>query len=282
MAIAVLAENEPESAALAAGATATLHRPLAPNDVLLYVDRFKKHQELLTESRELFERNEANALVSTTARVTEAICHEVRNPLQAVRLNVGLLQDSNDRERPRLTFEDRKEILKDIDNALNRIDSILTSLNGLARGEKPPVARVDLGEIVGDALRSVRGDSSAIEVATQADVHGMAARGLLHQVVVNVLNNALDAVRRVKEPKVTVRVYVTAGEARISIRDNGVGIPTNLRERIFEPFFSTKGSDGTGLGLAIARQAVASMGGALTVSGEDPPGACFRIRLRRG
>ena len=55
----------------------------------------------------------------------------------------------------------------------------------------------------------------------------------------------------------------------------------DLRERIFEPFFCTKRGGGMALGLAIARHAIASMGGALTLSGESPPRACFRIRLRR-
>ena len=271
----------PAAAARAAGARATLHRPLSAPDVTVLVDRFRKHDELLTRSRELFERNEANALVSTTARVTAAICHEIRNPLQSVRLNVQILQDDSARERRPLSFQDRAEILGDIESALRRIDSIVTSLSALAKGERPALARIDLGDVARDALASVRGDASPVELALQPGVEGLAERGLLRQVIVNLLENALDAVRRCAEPKVLVRVYATAGEARVSIRDNGPGVPADLRDRIFEPFFSTKGSGGTGLGLAIARQAVASMGGALTLSGEDPPGACFRIRVRR-
>lgn len=282
MTIAVLGPGASEGAALRAGAAATLRHPLEPADVLLYLDRFRRHQDLQAQSRELFQRNAANAFVSTSAGVISAICHEVRNPLQVMRLNLALLDDANAGDRPQLSLEERDEILRDIESALHRIDSILTSLNGLARGEKPALQRVDLAEVAKEALASIRGRRVPVELEVQPDVFGIAAPGLLHQVIVNVLNNAFDAVDSVDSPKVTVRVYATSSEARVSVRDNGPGIPPHLRTRIFEHFFSTKGVQGTGLGLAISRQAIVTMGGVLTLSGEEQPGACFRIRLPRG
>jgi C4-dicarboxylate-specific signal transduction histidine kinase len=76
-----------------------------------------------------------------------------------------------------------------------------------------------------------------------------------------------------------VRVYSASGEARISVRDNGPGVPAALRQRIFEPFFTTKGERGTGLGLVLVRHAVSRMGGTLSL-GPSEHGAVFRIRLR--
>ena len=281
MSIAVLGAGASESAALRAGASATLRHPLVPGDVLLYLERFRKQQELRAHSRELFERTAATTLVSTSAGVISAICHEVKNPLQVMRLNLALLDEANVGDGPRLSLEEKEDILKDIERALHRIDSILTSLNGLARGEKPPLQRVELAVVAKEALASVRGRTVPIELEVQSDVFAIADPGLLNQVIVNVLNNAFDALQGIENPKVTVRVYATATEGRISIRDNGPGIPPRLRTRIFEHFFSTKGANGTGLGLAISRQVLVTMGGALTLSGEEQPGACFRIRLPR-
>src|SRR6185436_11877458 len=150
----------------------------------------------------------------------------------------------------------------------------------LVRGEKPLIHRVELREIAREALAAIperRG--LRIDLDGAEAVYGRASRGLLQQVIVNLVTNALDAVTGNADPRVLVRVYETAGEARVSVRDNGPGIPAALRDRVFEPFFSTKGTKGTGLGLAISRQAVASMGGALTLSSETGLGACFRIRL---
>ena len=74
-------------------------------------------------------------------------------------------------------------------------------------------------------------------------------------------------------------VYRAAMEARVSVRDNGPGIPIALRQRIFDPFFSTKGNRGTGLGLVLVHHAVERMGGSVTL-GTGNHGAVFRVRLR--
>jgi C4-dicarboxylate-specific signal transduction histidine kinase len=102
---------------------------------------------------------------------------------------------------------------------------------------------------------------------------------LLEQVVVNLVQNALDATVNQDRRHVLVRVYTASGEARISVRDNGPGVPAALRQRIFEPFFTTKGERGTGLGLVLVRHAVSRMGGTLSL-GPSERGAVFRIRLR--
>jgi len=96
---------------------------------------------------------------------------------------------------------------------------------------------------------------------------------------VNLLQNAIDATADCPNPQILVRVYRAALEARISIRDNGPGVPKELQQRIFEPFFTTKGERGTGLGLVLAHHAVERMGGAVTL-GPTRTGAVFRVRLR--
>jgi signal transduction histidine kinase len=281
LALAVLEPGAPEEPALLAGAAATLHRPLDPRLVLLLVARLQEQLELRARADELIERNAANAGVALGGPISSTIAHEIRNPLASARLNVSLLRQADLEGGPRLSAQERREMLADVDQGLERIESIVATVTGLARGERPAVHRVELLEVVEHAVATITDRRRAWIELDGARVYGHASRGLLQQAVVNLVTNALDAVMGGANPRVLVRVYETPGEARVSVRDNGPGVPPPLRQRIFEPFFSTKGTKGTGLGLAISRQAVASMGGALTLSSETGLGACFRIRLPR-
>jgi signal transduction histidine kinase len=264
--------------ALQCGAAAALSYPLDPTAVLLLAE----HLRTARNSFELFGRQHANVPVETTTRVTAAIAHEIRNPLGVALGNVTLLQDSWSRDAARLAIEERDEMMRDVRQALETIERIVTAMRGLASGERPKISPLVLTEAVKEAVTATLNPNKVpIEIAATSNVIGMANRALLVEVIVNLLANAQDALRGVANPKILIRTYETTGEARISIRDNGPGIPQELRERIFEPFFSTKRRQNSGLGLAIARHAVVSMGGALTLSAEPPPGTCFRIRLPR-
>ena len=127
-----------------------------------------------------------------------------------------------------------------------------------------------------DALRLLCRPDSVSEIAS--DEHAFASPELLRHVLENPVANALHAAQTAAAPQVTVRVYSLTGESRVSVRDNGLGVPAHLRERIFEPFFTTR-EEGTGVGLALCRELVARMGGALTLSSTGG-GARFRVRLR--
>jgi signal transduction histidine kinase len=278
--LAILPSGQSESAALRAGAAATLGRPLDPADVSAHLQRFQRYADLVTSKRELFERGEANIGVGAVARVASAVGHEIRNPLAAVRMNVACLRART------MTAKDRDAALADTEHALERIESTLAALSKLARGQKPECGLLELARIARDAIAEVPNARGVpIEVDADPSTRGLANEVLLRQVIVNLVSNALDAmsgsVPGGQSPRVIVRVYSTPGEARISVRDWGPGIPRALRDRLFEPFFTTKGDKGSGLGLAISHQAVGSMGGALTLAADSTTGACFRVRLRR-
>jgi len=105
--------------------------------------------------------------------------------------------------------------------------------------------------------------------------------GKLEQVLINLLINAGQAAD--KQPS-WVKLGVRAADARaaveIRVEDNGVGIPADGLEQIFEPFFTSKGRDsGTGLGLSISQQIVEEHGGTLSVTSEPGQGSCFTVRL---
>jgi two-component system NtrC family sensor kinase len=101
----------------------------------------------------------------------------------------------------------------------------------------------------------------------------------VQQVFLNLLNNALDAVGREGEVRLAVRRFGDGVE--VTVADNGPGIPDALRERVFEPFFSTKTDSphNAGLGLAICRETMAGLGGTITVDSTEGQGTTFTLRF---
>jgi signal transduction histidine kinase len=274
-AIVALAPGERESEAVAAGAQLTLQRPLIAEDVMTCLQRFRVQQDLQVRSRDVFDRERPSVPPPLIESVLATIGHEIRNPLAAALANVECLRES----AAPLSEEDRRGTIDDTAIALRRIQDVMAAVSALIKGAPPVLEKVDLWSVAERAVASVRPHDTRIEIAGEHSVRGWGNAALLEQVVANLVQNALDATLGQEKRHVLVRVYLASGEARISVRDNGPGVPPALRQRIFEPFFTTKGERGTGLGLVLVRHAVSRMGGTLSL-GPSERGAVFRVRLR--
>jgi signal transduction histidine kinase len=275
-AIVALAPGQKESEAIAAGAQLTLQRPLQPADVVACLQRFRAQQELTSRSRDVFDRERPSVPPPLIESVLATIGHEIRNPLAAALANVECLREGG---MAPLSEEERKNTLDDTVIALRRIQDVMVAVSSLVKGAPPVIEKVELWSVAERAMTSVRAGETRIEIAGEHGIRGWGNAALLEQVVANLVQNALDATLGQERRHVLVRVYMAGGEARISVRDNGPGVPAALRQRIFEPFFTTKGERGTGLGLVLVRHAVSRMGGTLSL-GPSERGAVFRIRLR--
>jgi signal transduction histidine kinase len=275
-AIVTIARGGSEAEALAAGAQLTLQRPLSPEDVLVCLQRFRSQHELLSRSRDVFDRERPSVPPPLIESVLATIGHEIRNPLAAALANVECLREAV--QLP-LSEEDHKGTIDDTVIALRRIQDVMSAVSSLVKGAPPVLEKVSLWGVAERAVASVRPHETRIEIAGEQSIRGWGNAALLEQVVANLVQNALDATLGQDRRHVLVRVYAAAGEARISVRDNGPGVPASLRQRIFEPFFTTKGERGTGLGLVLVRHAVSRMGGTLSL-GPSENGAVFRVRLR--
>jgi signal transduction histidine kinase len=273
-AVVALQPGAREGDAIAAGAQLTLQRPLVPDDVLACLQRFRAQHELMARSRDVFDRERPSVPPPLIESVLATIGHEIRNPLAAALANVECLRGDYE-----LGEEERKNTIDDTVIALRRIQDVVTAVSSLVKGAPPVLEKVALWNVAERAIASVKPHDARVEVAGEHSVRAWGNTALLEQVVVNLVHNAIDATQSQERRHVLVRVYCTAGEARISVRDNGPGVPAALRQRIFEPFFSTKGERGTGLGLVLVRHAVSRMGGTLSL-GPSERGAVFRIRLR--
>jgi len=209
--------------------------------------------------------------------VLATIGHEISNPLAAALAGVECLRDSDFARG--LGAEERRDAVEDTALALRRIQDVMSAVTSLVRGTPPAIERISLWDAAERAVSALHCHAARVELAGDRTVYGWASPSLLEQVLINLVKNAIDATREQEHAQILVRVYRSALEARVSVRDNGPGIPAALRQRIFEPFFSTKGQRGTGLGLVLVHHAVERMGGAVTL-GSGHGGAVFRVRLR--
>jgi len=149
--------------------------------------------------------------------------------------------------------------------------------------EDAPLQNVRISELLHELLDFLRFDNSvphariSLQIGEEAVVR--ANRVKLHQVLINLLKNAAHAIREREDGRITLSLAVDASTAEIKVSDNGCGMTAEVAERIWEPFFTTKGEEGTGLGLDIVKSIVESHDGQIACRSAPGAGATFAIRL---
>jgi two-component system, NtrC family, C4-dicarboxylate transport sensor histidine kinase DctB len=221
------------------------------------------------------------AKLAALGQMSAALSHEFNQPLAAVRNYAENLPALLDRGRTTEARGNAERILDLID----RMAALGRDLRNFARKPEQGIGRASLPEVIraateiaGPRLRAAGAD---LVVDIAPDLPTVAGGPLrLEQVLVNIITNAADAVDGRADRRILLTAAPTPEGARISVRDFGPGVPEALRDRIFDPFFSTKGvGHGLGLGLSISYNIVKDFGGALTVVTPEGGGAEFRIEL---
>ena len=211
-----------------------------------------------------------------------SMAHEINQPLAAIRSyadNTAILVR-------RGRTEDAAENAFAIGRLTDRIAALTRQLKGFARRSSPRREPVAFRDVLGNAMELVGGRAAALGVPIRVDeaaatLHVLGDGPRLEQVVVNLLQNAVDAVAGRPGPRVELRVAAAEpGRVALEVLDDGPGIPEAMRGQVFDAFFTTK-RDGLGLGLAIARGIVEDCGGNLTVVDRPGPGTVFRMELIR-
>jgi len=238
------------------------------------VDRERRVRRRQQETELALERSQRQALVG---RMASTVAHEIKNPIASIKGAVEIICDKDTPEADRAEF---REIAV---SEIRRIDGTLRDFLEFGRPREPHLAPMNLSETVAAGLRQIEAPAAHAGVRLvrhiQPDVAIVGDREKIHQVMLNLLLNALEA----SAPGGAVRVAVEseAGGARLTIADGGHGIPPEAVGRIFDPFFTTK-SSGSGLGLAVARQIVESHGGSIAVESTVGAGTTFTLRLPAG
>lgn len=232
-------------------------------------------------TRVLRDRAEEQGRFAAAGELLGGVAHEVNNPLMAIASHAEMrLADGN------LPADQRNE-MQSILRQAQRAAKLLRGLLRFVRAGEKRAAAVNMNDVVRSAidLVSYRFLIDEISIEGKLDpelptVIGDANR--LEQVIVNLLSNALDALRSVKPPRrLIVDSFIddTGGRVCVTVTDNGPGIAPAIAERLFRPFASTKGARGTGLGLYISRQLVREAEGELDVVKHDGQGARFLVWL---
>ncbi|MEL6183016.1 MAG: HAMP domain-containing sensor histidine kinase [Myxococcota bacterium] len=216
------------------------------------------------------------------------VAHEINNPLASILGNLHYVDTGLDEDESR---EQLKEALKDAEAAAQRIRSIVEDIRSFAKSDDSDhLELVQLDEAARTSVRLLRYEFRTrveLKLESRPSPRVFANPSRLAQALVNLLVNAIQAIpadRDLPHGQVTLRTGTTAeGEAFVEVEDNGVGIPEEIRRRVFEPFFTTRPvGQGTGLGLAICHGFVRRLGGRMSVRSEPGHGSTFRIQLPNG
>ncbi len=279
VAIGMSTAGSNSAALLDAGVLLVLSRPLQPASVVGALDRARRWRSQVRALMELRARERSNVAAPVVESILSAMGHEIRNPLAVALANVEYLRDADSRAVPRLSFEERRSVIEDTYLALRRIRELWETVSTLVRGAPPASEPVPLLELAQHVAGLAPVGRTRVSVAGDAGVIAMASRNVVEQVLGGLIQEAVAATRTVAAPEIALRIYRTASEARITVRDNGPALSLTERHEVFEPKLTTGGSGASGLGLPLLRHAVTRMGGTLTLGGDQGEGRSFRLRL---
>jgi signal transduction histidine kinase len=257
---------------------------VGPDEVAALENRMHGLLERAVQARAKLEKSQATLMaaerLATVGKMAAGVAHSIRNPLTSVKMRLFSLQRSLE------LSENQHEDFEVISQEIKHLDLIIQNFLEYAKPPKLSLTRVSPSDVTDSALNllKLRLDSQRVRVNVEREAP---LRSILidpeqlKEVLVNLLSNAMEAMDG------PGRITVTENEgfidplgrvAVLSVSDSGPGVPEPERERVFEPFHTTK-EEGTGLGLPIAKRIVTEHGGTLTLTQAKGGGAKFTITL---
>ena len=270
-------------AAVTERAQAVARGDLTPREVPPSSDRDDEITELAATFERMVDavgraRTQAlsNERLAAIGKMAAHVTHEIRNPLSSIGLNVEMLED----EIPEAQGEARK-LVGAIAREVGRLEQLSEEYLRVARLPSPRMEAEDLGALVRDVAAFTKIEMERAGCTVKLDLAEKVPPALfdeaqLRQALLNLLRNAREAMP--SGGAIDVGVRAEGMSVVITVDDRGSGISDDVRARIFDPFFSTKG-EGTGLGLAITRQIVEAHGGSISCTPRDGGGTSFKVAL---
>ena len=212
--------------------------------------------------------------LSSLGEMASGIAHEINNPLTVIIGKVGLFKARF--ESGKMSAEEVKTYLEKIENMAIRISKIIRGLKNFSRdGEQDPFESIQLKTLFEDAMElcgaKFKNHGTEIKLPDFKTISVDCRSTQLGQVILNLLNNAFDAIQEFNEKWIQVDYKVEGERLQIMVTDSGKGIPPEIREKMMNPFFTTKGvGKGTGLGLSISIGIIEKHGGKLYVDAQCP------------
>jgi signal transduction histidine kinase len=229
--------------------------------------------------------------MASIGQLVAGIAHEINNPVNAIVNTVGPLEetialmDSDEEQVRHEAADDLRDMVRVITSGAGRTKDIVRALHNYSRTDDESVVEFDLNRGIDDSLELLRHllkQNIKVE-RSYGDVGRVRGHaGQLNQVFVNLIANAAQALVGRDDATIWIETADRDGDAVITLRDNGPGIPAEVLPRIFDPFFTTKDvGEGSGLGLSIVHGIVERHGGTIEVDSRVGEGTTFRVVLPR-
>ncbi|MDD4975717.1 MAG: ATP-binding protein, partial [Bacteriovorax sp.] len=235
---------------------------------------FKRETVYLWYIRDLTSQKEYEAIIemqqlnlisasklATLGEMAANIAHEINNPLTTIKIITEMVRRSLSRDNPQI--EDSINKLDGLKKTIDRIANIIKNLQSFARdGSADPFQEENLNKIIIETLsfcdERLKKNSVKLYLDEFPTDLVITCRSVqISQVLLNLLNNAFDAIETLEEKWIRITVVLKPNSIQINITDSGPGIPNEIADKVFKPFFTTKKMNkGTGLGLSISRKII--------------------------
>lgn len=210
--------------------------------------------------------------------MAKQIAHEIKNPLTPMKLNIQHLERTMDRDSGKWTNQFHKTcsiLLDEIDN----LSKIASSFSDFANISNKDFKKIELIGIIRNTIELFSNSTTNIKFTTNFDkIFTFASEKQMKSVVVNIINNAIYAIKDVSDGEINVFISKDSYFTTIQIVDNGEGVSNEIKGKLFEPQFTTKTS-GMGLGLAICKEIIGNANGEIWFKSEEKKGTSFYIKL---
>ncbi|MEW5806836.1 MAG: ATP-binding protein [Acidobacteriota bacterium] len=239
--------------------------PIGSSAIVRDITKLKEMETKLIESERL----------AAVGELAASIAHEIKNPLAGIRSASEIIVDSFPYGDP------KREMTEESIHQIDRLDRTIKDLLVFAKPKAPVKEECNINDIVNRVFIVLKEDPAGenLKIETRLSENLSSRRAdhqQIEQVLFNVGLNSMQAMNH--HGTLTIRTYERDSKACISFTDTGTGIPENIRDQIFKPFFTTK-ARGTGLGLSIVKKIVASHGGEIKIETEEGKGTTFTICL---
>lgn len=232
----------------------------------------------VTEHKNLEKQLQDKERLAGIGATAGMVGHDIRNPLQAIMSDTYLLRSELTSMPECETKKDVAESLDGIENSVNYINKIVQDLQDYARPLTPIPKEADLEKIFEDVLvKKAIPERVKVNCNIKTEAKKLTIDpDLLKRVMANLVNNAVEAMP--EGGRLTIHSYNDEEDTIVTVQDTGLGIPDEVKPKLFTPLFTTK-SKGQGFGLAVVKRLTEALGGTVTFQSEQGKGTTFIVRL---
>jgi len=239
----------------------------------------------ITEKIRLESIAEAKVMTNNIGYIFAGIGHEIGNPINSAKMTLRILQKKIDTIET-LSKETIEDYLERTLGEIAKVEYLLRTLKSFNMYETLELQNVEMRSFMDKFLSLLALDFVNKGITIESTLSPEAKWGYvdpraLQQVMLNIMNNAADAIEGRKNPRIVIQVLKADSTIRAKVTDNGCGISEEQQKTLFMPFFTTK-SSGTGLGLVIARKLLSRMGGAIEIKSQREEGTTVEISIQGG